>query len=162
MLIMRKHRNAKWDRKSRKCMKETVRDSDKFSGPFVLLTENVMHELKLHCWIRSGAGHGGTFHCNEMQNGVWFGWCWGLHPDRCYEPPACTSAGSLWLPHTKSKSRGTYNAIPPSRGHSLLCHIVNSLRKRDLNPLHLTPSLRQLSEQISAFLGCFQNPAPIP
>lgn len=49
-------------------MKETVGDSDKFSGPFVLLTENVMHELKLHCQIGSGAGHGGTFHYNEMQN----------------------------------------------------------------------------------------------
>lgn len=68
MLIMRKHRNAKWDRKSRKCMKETVGDSDKFSGPFVLLTENEMYELKLHCQIGYGTGCGGTFHCNEMQN----------------------------------------------------------------------------------------------
>lgn len=109
MLIMRKHRNAKWGRKSRKCMNETVGDSDKFSRPFVLLTENVEHELKLHCQIRFGAGHGGTFHCNEIQNRdiwSWFGWCWGLQPDRCYELPACTSADSPWLSHINKLNIG--------------------------------------------------------
>lgn len=68
MLIMSKHKNAKWDRKSGKHAKESVGDSDKFSRPFTLLTENVIHKLKLHCQIRSGAGRGDTFHYNKMWN----------------------------------------------------------------------------------------------
>lgn len=60
-------RQGKWE-----VCHESVGDSDKFSRPFALLTENVVHELKLRCQIRSGAGHGGTFYCNEMWKGdVW-------------------------------------------------------------------------------------------
>lgn len=171
MLIMRKHRNAKWDRKSRKHTKETVGDSDKFSEPFVLLTENVIAELKLHCQIRPGAGHGGTFHCNEMQNRDIWSLIWTvlvLHPDRCHELPACTSAESPWLPHTnKFNNRGTFCAVsacyffiqgafPPQSQ----LQVTSRGRPESLAPHHFL--LRQLAEQVSAFLVCFQNPTPVP
>lgn len=82
--------------------------------------------------------------CRIEIHRAWRGWCWGSHPDRCYELPACTSAGSLWLPHTKFNSRGTFNAISSChffiQGHSPLSHSFNSLpgegRLESLAPHH--------------------------
>lgn len=133
MLIMRKHRNAKWDRKSRKCTKETVGDSYKFSRPFVLLTENVIHELKLHCQIRSGPGHGGTFHCNEMQRhlepdvgGV--GVCTLTGAMSCQLAPVLAVPGCLTP--TSSMVEAFFvpflHAFSSSKGQFLLSHICSS------------------------------------
>lgn len=141
-----------------------------FPGPLCCSQKNVVHELKLHCQIRCGAGHGGTFHCNELQNGdilSWFGWCWGLQPDRCYEQPACTSVDSPWLSHiNKFNTRGIFGIISsccffiqgafPAQWH---LQFPSQGRPESLAPHHF---LRQLAEQILVFLGCFQNPAPIP
>lgn len=154
MLVMSEHRNAKWDRESGKHAKESVGDSDKFSRPFALLTENVIHKLKLHCQIRSGAGHGGTFHCNEMWNGDVWSLIWVLGICTLTGVTSCQLAPVLAVPSSLTPTSSTVEAflgaISSSRGHSPLSHIWNSLPKGVANPLHHSTSLRQLAEQISA------------
>lgn len=152
MLIMSKHRNAKWDRESGKRAKESVGDSDKFSRPFALLTENVIHKLKLHCQIRSGAGHGGTFHCNEAWNGdiwslIWMlGICTLTGVMSCQLAPVLAVPSSLTL--TSSTAEAFLGAISSSGGHSPLSHVCSSLPEGLPNPLRCSTSLRQLAEQI--------------
>lgn len=154
MLIMREHRNAKWDRKSGRCAKESVGDSDKFSRPFALLTENIIPELKLQCQTRSEAGHGGTCHCNEMWNGEVWSLIWVLGICTLAGVMSFQFASVLAVPSsfsaTSSTAEAFFGAIPPSGGHSPLSHICNSLSKQATRPLWHSTSLRQLAEQITA------------
>ena len=154
MLIMSEHRNVKWDSESGKHAKESVGDSDKFSRPFALLTENVIHELKLHCQIRSRAGHGGTFHCNEMWNRDVWSLIWVLGIYTLAGVTSCQLAPVLVVPSsftpTSSRAEAFFGAISSSRGHFPLSHICNSLPKGAPNPLRCSTSLRQLAKQISA------------
>lgn len=131
MLIMSEHRNAKLDRESGKQTKESVGDSDKSSRPSALLTENVIHKLKLHCRIRSGAGHGGTVYCNDTWKGDIWSLIWVLRICTLtrYKLPACVSDGSPQLPHThiSSTAEAYRDAISVSVRCSLLSHICSSI-----------------------------------
>lgn len=150
MLIMSEHRNAKWDRESGKRAKESVGDSDKFSRPFALLTENVIHELKLHRQIRSGAGCGGTFVCNEMWNRDVWSLIWVLGICAPTGVMSCQLAPVLAVPSSltpiNSIAEAFLGAIFSSRGHSPLIHIWSFVPKGAPNPVHLSTSLRQLAE----------------
>lgn len=111
--------------------------------------------LKLHCQIRAGAGHCGTFHCSETWKGnvwspVWvFGICTPTGARNCQLTPVLAVPSPLTP--TNSTAKAFPGATSPSGGHSLLGHICHSLPREPPILLITAISVTGFDSPLAAF-----------